>query len=198
MKLPKTKRGIQSRIKNYEDFLKYEKRTFGYYNDGGGVRYIIGPLYMLMGDIDGAVKSFNLFQRRFPDDAGQPFQYLTWILALYKKGKVKKAETKLMQTMLINLYLVPYIFGDDINKYNFRHFLNSETKEILAYLPDEYANLWDKEAKEWAKSVYYGNDATVLREKYIKLNTLLSNEPVGPRRSELVKEIYNLKNSLRK
>jgi hypothetical protein len=56
MKLQKTPKGIQLRIKEYEDFLKYEKRTFGEYHDGDGVRYIICPLYMLMGDFEGALK----------------------------------------------------------------------------------------------------------------------------------------------
>lgn len=196
MKLPKTPRGIQSRIKKYEDALKYEKRTFGGYHDGGGVRYAIGPLYMLMGDVDGAVKSFNLFKRRFPDDVGEPFQYLTWALALYKKGQEKKAETKLIQTILLNLYLVPHIFGEDIDEYTFQHSSNWDEKEMLNYLPEEYAYMWDEESKEWVKSVYYGKKATEIREKYIELETLLSDEPVGPRRSELVKEISALSNSL--
>lgn len=44
MKLPKTPRGIQSRVKKYEEFLKYEKRTFGVCHDGSGVIYAVRPL----------------------------------------------------------------------------------------------------------------------------------------------------------
>jgi tetratricopeptide (TPR) repeat protein len=196
MNFPKTPRGIKSRIKKYEDFLKYEKRKFGFYHDGGGVRYAIGPLYMLMGDVEGAVKSFNLFKRRFPDDIGEPFQYLIWTLALYKKGQKKKAETKLMQTMLLNLYLFPHVFGEEIKRFDFHHSLSWNEKEMLEYLPEEYENLWDEDSKEWAKSVYYGHKASKIRAKYIELETLLSDEPVDPRRSELVKEISALSDSL--
>lgn len=197
MSIPKTPRGIQSRIKKYEEYLNWERRTYGCYDDSSGVRYDIGPLYMLMGDIDGAVRSFNLFKRRFPDDMGDPFQYLTWALALYKKGQVKKAEIKLIQTMLLNLYLVPHIIGEEIEEYNFQNSSSWHEKEMLDYLPAEYANLWDEESIEWAKSVYYGKKATKIREKYIELETILSDEPVGAKRSALVDELYSLKSSLK-
>lgn len=193
MKLPKTTKGIQSRIKNYEDYLKYEKRTYGGFIDGGGVRYMIGPLYVLMGDFTGALKAFRLFKRRFPDDSGEPFHNLQWALALYKSEKYKEAEAKLINTMFSNLYLVPYIFGEDIPPYEFQHFSNFEEKDTIEYLPEEFLNLWDDESKEWAKSVYYKPETIQLREKYIDLKTLLTKEPVGKKRSELVNELSNLK-----
>ncbi len=153
-----------------------------------------GNGYTICLGTDGTLKAFKLFEKRFPDDSGAPFHNLQWTLALYKNEKYKEAEAKLIATMFRNLYLVPYIFGEDIPPYEIKHFSNFEEKEFIEYLPEEYLNLWDSESKEWAKSVYYKPETIQLREKYIELEKLLSKEPVGERRNELVRELRNLKN----
>jgi len=59
----------------------------GYGGDGYGKRYLLGPLYMLMGDIDGALVSFDWYEAAYPDDGGEPYQYLTWALALFRGSR---------------------------------------------------------------------------------------------------------------
>jgi hypothetical protein len=59
LKIPKRTETIKRRIKEYEDYLKAEKRRFGCYDDSGGIRYLIGPFYMLAGDVDGALKPYS-------------------------------------------------------------------------------------------------------------------------------------------
>lgn len=76
MNIPKTKNGIKKRIEKYEKLLKSEKKKFGFIDDSSGLRYDIGPLYLLMDDIEDCLKSFRWFQKNFPDDCGDPFQYL--------------------------------------------------------------------------------------------------------------------------
>ena len=44
---------------------------------------------MLLGDIEGATKSYQWFEENCPDDIGEPFQYLCWALALYRSGNEK-------------------------------------------------------------------------------------------------------------
>ena len=39
--LPKTEKGIRNRIQKYRNNLAKEKRIFGAYRDGGGIRYVI-------------------------------------------------------------------------------------------------------------------------------------------------------------
>jgi len=107
---PKDPKKIKERIRRYERALKAEVQTFGMLDDGAGKRYLLGPLYMLMGDLRGALASFAWFEQACPDDTGEPFQYLCWSLALYRSGKLEAASKKLRRTMLMNLYLLPHLY----------------------------------------------------------------------------------------
>jgi hypothetical protein len=69
----------------------------------GGARYLLGPLYLLQGDLKGTLRSFAWFAKTFPDDIGEPGQYLCWTLALYRSGSPEKAADKLLQTALRTL-----------------------------------------------------------------------------------------------
>ncbi|NQS98605.1 MAG: hypothetical protein HQ591_09130 [candidate division Zixibacteria bacterium] len=192
MKIPKTKTGIRSLIKKIEGALKYEKRTFGSIGDRAGARYLLGPLYLLMEDVEGALKSFRWFENEFPDDVGDPFQYLSWALAYYKSGQLKKAEGKFIQTMLLNLYLIPYILGDDQPVYDIWHGSNVDEKGYLNYLPEEYKALWDDAALKWTAEAYEGEKARSFRNKYIEIQHQLLHEPAGPTRTRLVEKSFDL------
>jgi hypothetical protein len=101
------------RIRRYERVLQRESRSAGLISDGYGKRYLLGPLYLLAGDVAGALRSYEWYEREFPDDCGDPMQYLCWSLALYWGGDKESARKKLSQTMLQNLYLMPYLLGED-------------------------------------------------------------------------------------
>src|SRR5688572_26532223 len=103
---PQDPRQINIRIGRYERALRREQKQYGFIHDGAGKRYRLGPLYLLMGDTEGALKSFTWFAQTFPDDSGEPMHLLCWTLALYRAGEEVQAVTKLRQTMLSNLYLI--------------------------------------------------------------------------------------------
>ena len=63
---------IRSRLSSYERKLQKEKKEHGFYRDGAGKRYQIGPHYMLLGDNEGALAAFQWFEKEFSDDAGEP------------------------------------------------------------------------------------------------------------------------------
>jgi tetratricopeptide (TPR) repeat protein len=98
---PTEPRRIRDRIRRYERALQSELDT-GYGRDGYGKRYLLGPLYMLLGDVDGALASFDWYVDAFPDDGGEPYQYLTWALALFRGGRRPEAVHTLCHTMLQN------------------------------------------------------------------------------------------------
>ena len=52
---------IRSRLRSYERKLEKEKKEHGFYRDGAGKRYQIGPHYMLLADNDGALAAFQWF-----------------------------------------------------------------------------------------------------------------------------------------
>ncbi len=67
---PEDPKKTRAKIKRYERLLKKEYEEHGFYRDGYGKRYLLGPLYMLMGDIEGAVSFYDWFEKTFPLDTG--------------------------------------------------------------------------------------------------------------------------------
>ena len=96
---PDDPKKIKTRIRTYERSLTHDL------DDGAGKRYLLGPMYLLLNDVEGALKHFAWFDKVFSDDSGEPYQYLCWTLALFKAGKTADAKRKLKQTMFENLSL---------------------------------------------------------------------------------------------
>ena len=189
---PKEPKKIRARITRYERELRKECDKFGYISDGYGKRYLLGPLYLLMGDIAGAVKSFEWFDETFPDDVGEPVHFLCWTLALYRSGEIAAASHKLLQTMLSNLYLIPHLLGREQDQLDIWHASNYEQKDFLQYVPPEIWALWDAPALQWAEETYDSPQLYQVRARYIEIYEQLESEPRGPRRSALVAEAFSL------
>ena len=192
---PTDPKRIRERIHRYESALKRELEV-GYGGDGYGKRYLLGPLYMLMGDVEGALASFDWYQDTYPGDRGDPYQYLTWALALFRGYRRQEAFNKLYQTMLENLYLVPYLLGSNPQPLDVWHGSNLEWIEYALEVPQDLLNLWDDDALQWAREI---SEHPVIVEKvarYVAIHQELKNEPRGPRRSALVHESFALKTTI--
>ncbi len=192
---PSDPKRIRERIRRYERALKKELEA-GYGGDGYGKRYLLGPLYMLLGDVDGALDSFDWYQEAYPGDSGDPYQYLTWALALFRGGRRQEARNKLYQTMLHNLYLVPFLLGRNPQPLDVWHGSNLAWIEHAVEVPQALVNLWDNAALNWAREV---SDHPVVRKnvaRYVAIHRELKSERPGPRRSALVHESFALKTAL--
>jgi tetratricopeptide (TPR) repeat protein len=149
---PTDPKRVRERIRRYERALKKELEA-GYGGDGYGKRFLLGPLYMLMGDVEGALASFEWYEKAYPDDGGEPYQYLTWALALFRGGRKQEAFNKLYHTMLENLYLVPFLLGQNPQPLDIWHGSNLEWIEYAVSVPQELLSLWDEVALQWAREV---------------------------------------------
>lgn len=191
---PTDPKRIRERIHRYERALKRELEA-GYGGDGYGKRFLLGPLYMLIGDVDGALASFDWYKQAYPDDGGEPYQYLTWTLALFRGGRKQEAFNKLYQTMLENLYLVPFILGQNPQPLDVWHGSNFEWIEYAVAVPQELQSLWDDVAIQWAREVSEHPAVVERVARYVAIHRELKSEPRGPRRSALVHESFALKTS---
>lgn len=192
---PTDPKRIRERIRRYERALKGELEV-GYGGDGYGKRYLLGPLYMLIGDVEGALASFDWYEDAYPGDSGDPYQHLTWALALFRAGRRQDAFNKLYQTMLENLYLVPFILGSNPQPLDIWHGSNLGWIEYALEVPQELLNLWDDDALQWAREV---SEHPVVVEKvarYVDIHRELKRERPGPLRSALVPESFTLKTAL--
>ncbi len=111
MDFPTDPRKIAERIRRYERALRRDLETMGSIDDGAGKRYMLGALYLALGDVQGALESYAWLQKVVPNDSGEPVDSLCWTLALYRAGDRPAASRKLVQTMLRNLYLNPALVG---------------------------------------------------------------------------------------
>ena len=190
--LPKDPRKIRQRIRRYERKLRLEKDEFGWYSDGAGKRYFLGPLYLLMNDLAGAIESFDWFEKEFPDDGGDPGHRLCWALALHLSGRTEAAERKLQQAMLCNLYILPHLLGLDRDRLDIWHGSNLAWPEYVRYLPPEFFSLWDDEALRWASELYHSERFREAEARYIEIHRELLDLRPGERRTDLVREAGRL------
>lgn len=188
MGFPETPKKIHATIKRYEKALQQEQSRYGMIDDGRGKRYLLGPLYMANHDLAGAIQSFTWFEDTFPHDIGEPGQYLCWALALYQHGDREQATRKLLQVMLMNLYLLPKLLGFDDDPGDIWHGSSDASPGYLHDIPPILFHLWDDNAKAWATEQYQSREFTAFRNRYIAIQRQLKHEPVGPQRTQLVKE----------
>ena len=188
---PTDARRIRECIRRYERALKRELDA-GYGGDGYGKRYLLGPLYMLLGDVDGALASFDWYVDAYPDDSGEPYQYLTWALALFRGGRRPQAVHKLCQTMLQNVYLVPFLLGRHPQRLDIWHGSNLEWLEYAVEVPHELLSLWDDVALQWAREASEHPTVVDKVARCIAIHRELKSAPRGPRRSAQVRESFAL------
>ncbi len=191
--LPMEPKKIKERIARYERELRKEYERFGAISDGSGKRYLLGPLYLLLGDLAGAIRSFEWFDRMFPGDMGEPVHTLCWALALYRSGDAVGATHRLLLTMLDNLYVIPHLLGLEQARLDIWHGTNLAEPSYLQYIPSEYWALWDQPALQWAKETYHSPEFRRIRARHIEIYRRLRSEPPGPRRSQLVAEVFALR-----
>ena len=191
-RFPAEPKQIKQRIKRYQQELAKEKRAGGI-RDGSGKRYLLGPLYLLLDDVDGALASYAWFRKTFPDDIGEPFQYLCWAYALYRSGDNQDAARKLAQTWFRNPYLISRLLGIEQPRLDIWHTSNWEMPEYVADGPNELFYLWDDEAIAWARDVYQQEWFKKVRAQYLEIRDRLTDEPVGPERSRLVEEMFRMR-----
>jgi hypothetical protein len=189
---PQDPKKIRARIRRYERALRREEACYGFINDGAGKRYLLGALYLLMGDTAGAIRSFAWFAQTFPDDSGDPLQYLCWTLALYRAEELEHAAAKLRQTMLANLYLVPRLLGLQQDHIDMWYPSNLAEQYYSDEVPEAVFALWEPPALHWAHTTYQDAFMQRVRRRYIAIYRQLKTERPGPKRSRLVAEAYRL------
>lgn len=183
---PKDLKVLKNRIRSYEKSLQGKA---DFIDDSYGKRYLLGPMYLLAGDVVGALKSFEWFQKTFPDDIGEPSQYLCWTLALLKNKLNEKAAEKLWETMFCNLYLIPFLIGEKVIKNEMRYGSNWEYPDYAEETPEDLIALWSDSEKAWAKEVFYSDQFANARLAYIHLSKKLENTEGPLARGKILEEM---------
>lgn len=191
--IPSDPKKVRARLRSYEGKLRREKRDFGSYNDGAGKRYFLVGLYLVLGDLDGAMESIRWFEREFSDDSGMSVQLLCWALALYRAGHPEAAKERLRRCMLANRYVLPRLLGRDFTDL---HVSPDEDNYLLMHLdsiPEAFFGLWTDAEKAWAAALYDGRLWSGQRERALDIERMLEDMPRGEERKALVGELFAMR-----
>ncbi|PKP17089.1 MAG: hypothetical protein CVU06_13560, partial [Bacteroidetes bacterium HGW-Bacteroidetes-22] len=144
---PKQIERIQTKIKMIRSVLTEEKRKYGGYHDGRGLRYAMPELYLSIQDFKGRLNYTGWFDKNFPDDIRNPIFLFKRTFILFKNNKLKEPDSKALKSYFSNSYLFGKFFDRPIipiDKYEVSNFDLPEftacltfqkTKQCLLTLP---------------------------------------------------------------
>ena len=193
---PDTEKKVKSTISRYNSALQKEYEKFGYYRDGTGKRYLLFWLYFALNDLEKAEKYIEWYEKEFSDDIGEPIQKLCWSLLLYRMGKEKEATYRLADTMLFNLYLVPYVLGENVKPYRIWHSINYSEIGYLEVVPEELLEQITDDEKKWMESVYHSKEIREIRNRHIEIYHESETVDEFEKRKKLLDEARGLLNRL--
>ena len=191
--IPKEIERLKSRIADIKKAFASEKLCYGMYPDKQGLRYQPTKYYIQLGDYTGGLTYLNWFSKNFPNDRGLPFFLFEWIIILFKKGNIKKAEKKVFGTFCSNTYLFDKFFGRPIipiDKWENSNLENAAFAKHLGYTSNQI-ELTD--FSEWLTLFMSSERFTKLANKYIDIQIKLLNENDQETRHSLEMQAAQLK-----
>ncbi len=107
-------------------------------NDNLGVRYLIGPIYHQMGNLDQAAAWYD----RNADD---PHNLYNYGLVLIQQNELEMAAEKLIAAIFENPYVAPMLLKDKLPESDWWHGSNLAEPEYAEDYVIEYHSWWEKE-----------------------------------------------------
>ena len=135
---------------------------------------------------------FEWYEKEFPDDAGDPIQLFCWSISLFKMGKEDKARYKLAESMLSNLYIIPFFLGRETKKYDMWYSSNYDEIEYLDYLPQQIIDVIDDADRNWMAEHYDSFLFQRIRNRYVEIYHQLNGLKGIEARKPLVDEAGGL------
>lgn len=173
-----------------------EKEKFGAISDGSGKRYLVCVYFVLSGAPEKAVEFLEWFEKEFPDDVGEPSFLLYAALAYYRVGFPEKARRYLLDTMLSNLYLLPYLFSRPLPTQDMWHSSNWAEPDYIEEIEDLLEGPTSQE-REWFQVQFDDELFTIVRNKYVETFHALQHEKELDARRRILEEWRSFVSSCR-
>lgn len=189
---PKQIERTKKKIADIKRTLAAEKRKFGCYDDGRGLRYLPTKYFIQLGDYAGGLTYLKWFNKNFPDDSGFPEFLFEWTIILFKTGKTNEAEQKAFQTYCSNPYWFDKFFGRPITQLDMWHSSNLTRPEYTEAL--EYSSKQPElvDFALWLDSFISTEDFINRSRKYVEIYRRLSTETDSEMRHYLVRQAFQL------
>lgn len=184
---------IKNKISKIKKGLAADKKHWGgYYHDGGGLRYMPPELYIKIQDYTGSLRYFNWFDKNFPEDSGFPTFLFEWAITLFKTKRLKLAENKVKHTFCSNTYLLDKFLDKELLQFNKSEDSNWQYEQLVDNFKYSKNHEEMKDFAEWLNTYMNSEDFLEFANEFIEIKSKLKDEPVGEKRSYLVKKEYEL------
>ena len=190
---PKQKERLQKKIADIKRTLAAEKRKFGWYDDGRGLRYLPTKYFIQLTDYSGGLTYTKWFDKNFPDDSGFPDFLFEWTIILFKTGKTKEAEKKAFQTFCSNTYLFDKYFGRQIKPIDKWEGSNLQSPDFINYFDYSSEQKELADFSEWLDKLIKTQDFANRMNKYVEIQKKLKTKNDPETRHYLVEAASQLK-----
>lgn len=164
-----------------------EKEKFGSISDGSGKRYRVCVYFVLCGAPEKATEFLEWFEQEFADDAGEPVFFLYAALAHHRAGSPGKARRYLLDAMVSNIYLLPYLFSRPLPRQDMWHSSNWALPDYIEEI-EELLEEPTSQERQWLKAQYEDEVFTNMRNKYIETFRALQHARDFDTRSNILDE----------
>lgn len=185
---------VKKKIEKYKKALAADKRFWGgQYHDGGGIRYVLPEQFIKIQDHKGGLRYLNWFDKNFPDDSGYPVFLFEWTFILFKCNNLKQAEEKAHRTFFSNTYLFNKFLGKEQPGHDKSENSSWELVSLTEHFNYTKTNIEFIEFSRCIETILSSRTFLSKANEFIKIEQLLKHEPVGEKRSELVKKSSKIK-----
>ncbi|HHG3226474.1 TPA: hypothetical protein ACPVYE_003025 [Vibrio parahaemolyticus] len=196
--IPDTDKKIRAKISSYKSAFNRELRDYGYISDGYGKRYLMFPLLLVLNDLKKAEEYVGWHDSQFPDDMGEPIQMLCRSILTYRIGNIDQASYELAETMLSNVYLLPWLLNEKVEPFDMWHTSNFQMVDHCEYVPERVLESISEQEFEWISRCYNSEAFIKARTRYIEIHMLLNLVSDIDERAKLLGESYKLLELLEK
>lgn len=200
----KTAQEVQTLLIKYKEranrarrALLNEKTKFGFISDGSGKRYRVHIDYMLSDELNSAEEFVQWFEQEFPDDSGEPAFLLFAATMYFRLAVLAKARRYLMDAMLSNIYLLPFIVGKPIQPLDIWHSSNWQMPQYLQDINELLEHISGPD-RDWISDQYIQLPFDAARTKYIATFTALQNQYDVQVRKKLLNDWYDYRERIYK
>lgn len=164
-------------------------------NDNQGVRYLIAPLFQLKGDLSGALREYEQFEKDYSGDVWEPHYCFNWGLALFTHRRIKRAVVIMRRAFFGNLYIAPLLLGRKVKPHPIWHGINIAKIDYAREYILLYQQLWESQtdALIFLQQLWDAPEIKADIHEFIEIGVRLNTEPVGVTRSALVEKQSKLR-----
>jgi hypothetical protein len=189
----KQKQKIEEKIKRIKRALAGEKRRFGGFDDSRGIRYLPTELFIKLGDFDNGLKYLKWFRKNFPGDMGLPEFLFEATMICFKTGRIEEAEDYALKTYFSNTFLIDKYFKRELKNPGQRVSAGFQRIEYLQNFDYQHDHDDFLEFSNWLNGFIESSRFVETKKEFDEIEKELETEPVGPRRSELLDRLFELK-----